>query len=291
MKTSYVQELEKIPVSINGVTIRLIDMLQRRIVQMQEICNSLSEENALSNDFLSARISLARAVAEKQIFHDFDGRIADGAFKGLKYLPFSNSSVLAPKLLGTYECEVTGYLKSMAANIDSFIDIGCAEGFYIAGMAYYYPKMQIAGVDIDQSSLDTAKFLCDCNQVSSVSLYKSIGTPLRLAFGKCWIMIDVDGGECEMIKHVVDLISLNHSVNSFTLIIETDLNQDGISNKEDILNQMRDYGMTIEKIFLYDIINRFSPLMKGFTEFERFACAYERTISDQSWIVASKNIN
>jgi hypothetical protein len=62
--------------------------------------------------------------------------VASGPFAGMRYLEAAVGSVLVPKLLGTYECELQPVIEaSIAAGYPSVIDIGAAEGYYAVGRA------------------------------------------------------------------------------------------------------------------------------------------------------------
>ena len=72
--------------------------------------------------------------------------ILSGPFKGMRYGDFSYNSALIPKLLGTYEADLHGWVgEAVAAGYDAVINIGCAEGYYAVGFAYADPRVEVRG--------------------------------------------------------------------------------------------------------------------------------------------------
>jgi len=59
-----------------------------------------------------------------------------GIFSGMRYISLSIGSEYYPKLLGTYEQELTSiFTRFFYQDFDQFIDIGAAEGYYAVGVA------------------------------------------------------------------------------------------------------------------------------------------------------------
>lgn len=63
--------------------------------------------------------------------------VRSGPFQGMKYgSAASAGSALYPKLLGTYEREITPFVEDiLAKEFELIIDVGCAEGYYAVGFA------------------------------------------------------------------------------------------------------------------------------------------------------------
>ena len=98
--------------------------------------------------------------------------------------------------------------------------------------------------------------------------------------------IDVDGCEIEVIQRVTDLIGQKKNHKSFKVIVETDLKPDGSSNRLEIIDFLRSKGLKVVQELEYDIKNRFIKQTLGRSDLERFVLAYERSITNQSWIIA-----
>ena len=94
--------------------------------------------------------------------------VEHGYFKGLKYPSFiSFGSSLFPKLSGSYESELFPFFKEINTNrYANIIDVGCAEGFYAAGLALKYPLSKIYAFDIDERARKLCTDLCLLNSVA-----------------------------------------------------------------------------------------------------------------------------
>src|SRR5438876_11547620 len=62
--------------------------------------------------------------------------VSNGSFRGMAYVPEAVGSSLLPKLIGSYEQEITPAIEEMVAKRPPrIIDIGAAEGYYAVGLA------------------------------------------------------------------------------------------------------------------------------------------------------------
>lgn len=285
---SHIQRLSEILIEINGETCALPGMLDYRLRQSEELfsalCNKKEERHIY--EILSAGVAVLRAKEEKTMFTQSGGLIATGPFKGMKYLPYSLSSLLAPKLLGTYEQELTQYLHDSAHLYESFIDIGCAEGYYLSGMSFINPSLVARGVDVDDVAVSSANLLCSLNKLENAKAFGCLETAMEAITGDCLFLIDVDGCEIEVIQRVTDLIGQKKNHKSFKVIVETDLKPDGSSNRLEIIDFLGSKGLKVVQELEYDIKNRFIKETLGRSDLERFVLAYERSITNQSWIIA-----
>ena len=83
--------------------------------------------------------------------------VQDGIFEGLNYDVPSICSARAPKIIGSYEAELTAsLLQLMALNPKRVINIGSAEGYYAVGLAYKYINLEVIAVD---PSIQAEKYL------------------------------------------------------------------------------------------------------------------------------------
>ena len=126
--------------------------------------------------------------------------VQSGPFEGMKYVSEAICSSLAPKLLGSYEAELHEALTEIiAADYETVIDIGCAEGYYAVGLALHLPKARMYAFDIDSRARDLCKALAMTNDVSErVSVegecdHKRLQT---LTNGRSLIVCDCEG--CEL---------------------------------------------------------------------------------------------
>jgi hypothetical protein len=93
-----------------------------------------------------------------------DGRIWSGPFTGMLWTvegcarsqpgttpssPLHNARIHIPKLLGIYERELNPYIEQACAlNFLLIVDIGAAEGYYAAGMAFRNPQAHVIAFEM-----------------------------------------------------------------------------------------------------------------------------------------------
>jgi len=126
---------------------------------------SLLSNGASTYDLLRIAAHFRRLELEKELYSRLNGIVADGPFKGMSYLPSAHASTLSPKLTGTYEKEIQEDLLTIANKVNSFLDIGCAEGYYTTALALIPSISYVVGVDINNESLRAAQKLADLNKV------------------------------------------------------------------------------------------------------------------------------
>jgi len=83
-----------------------------------------------------------------------EGVVLDGPFKGMKY-PKNESfgSAFLPKILGTYEKEISSLVQSLLnSNYDIVLDVGCAEGYYAVGFAKFGKARKVFAYDIQEKA-------------------------------------------------------------------------------------------------------------------------------------------
>jgi len=96
----------------------------------------LWQSGASTRNLLVAAANYRRCDLEAKIFEYFDGIVQEGVFKGIRISPPSaHPSVHIPKILGTYEVEISSSIIMLAENSNVFVDIGCADGYYTSGIA------------------------------------------------------------------------------------------------------------------------------------------------------------
>lgn len=94
--------------------------------------------------------------------------VLNGPFKGMKY-PSMNAygSVIYPKILGSYEKELSNLIESLCQkDYSTIIDIGCAEGYYAIGFALRIPKSRIHAFDSSEQAQMLCKEMAQTNTVS-----------------------------------------------------------------------------------------------------------------------------
>lgn len=96
-----------------------------------------------------------------------DWTVAEGPFKGMKYIPSSYGSRLIPKLIGSYEAELHSWLDNIKSqHFEIIVDIGCAEGYYAVGLARLFPTAKVIAFDISHTARELCAELARINNVS-----------------------------------------------------------------------------------------------------------------------------
>jgi len=95
------------------------------------------------------------------------GRIAQGPFRGMRYISSAYHSEVLPKLVGTYERELGPAIEAICrAGCDRIVDIGVAEGYYAVGMALRNDRAAVVGFERNPSARYYSRRLAARNGVS-----------------------------------------------------------------------------------------------------------------------------
>jgi hypothetical protein len=92
-----------------------------------------------------------------------------GPFAGLRYPAERLDEVDAPaaKLLGSYERELSPvFAAAVNAGVRTFVDIGCADGYYAVGMARATPGLTTHAFDLSGSARRLCRAVAELNAVS-----------------------------------------------------------------------------------------------------------------------------
>lgn len=148
--------------------------------------------------------------------------VLHGPFKGMKYPGLrSKSSALYPKLLGTYEQELSTSIETfITKNYAQLLDIGCAEGYYAVGMALRLPNLKVYAYDIDPEARKLTSEMATLNGVENrVKVESSCTTDTLKQFDfskKTLIICDAEGYEKQLFtKECLD------NLKTVDLLIET----------------------------------------------------------------------
>ena len=148
--------------------------------------------------------------------------VLSGPFKGMRYGDFSYNSALIPKLLGTYEADLHGWVgEALGAGYDAVINIGCAEGYYAVGFAYANPGIDVVAFDTSSVALDMMSKLAALNGLQDRVRVADAHTPAELEsllrrYRRPLLLVDIEGAEDELLD-----IRRAPSLESADMIIET----------------------------------------------------------------------
>lgn len=130
--------------------------------------------------------------------------VLEGPFKGMKFIyPIMEGSLL-PKVMGSYEQELHPFFLDVAAkkSYTTFVDIGCADGYYAVGIARLMPHISVEAYDTNVKARVRCLENAELNHVSSqIAMHEAFqGQQFeKLPAGKTLILCDIEGAEEELL--------------------------------------------------------------------------------------------
>ena len=124
---------------------------------------------------LQEKIKLQKDAEESKLMQEvFDNQyvVQNGHFKGMKYIKRSSGSALLPKILGSYEEPIQGWIEEVIEKkrYSNILDIGCAEGYYACGFAMRLSNAQITAYDIDEEARINTAELKKVNELVNIEI-------------------------------------------------------------------------------------------------------------------------
>lgn len=205
------------------------------------------------------KILIQKAIDKRKVnqilrryFKDKKIKIIAGPYEGLSYLSHAHGSTLLPKIFGTYEQPLMKYLNTK--KYKQVIVIGCAEGYYAAGIAYKNPKINVVASDIDSNALAMCTKIKKINNLQNLVIQGQldhIELDRLIIPNKTLIVCDIEGSEDKMIDP-------EKSPNLKHCDIICELHDDllGYNITEKIAKRLAN---THENILIYDCHNRKIP--------------------------------
>lgn len=177
---------------------------------------------------------LLKIKYERKFFEsiNFDPRVRNGPFKDMIYPELSSvGSELAPKIIGSYEEELLPVIQYfLSQSYSDVIDIGCAEGYYVVGLALKMKTSKIHAYDIDPLALSLCMEMAKLNKVESKITFNKFCSPQTLSSfkfgGKGLIICDCEGYE----KILFNLENIENLKNCDILIELHDNKVDGVTS-------------------------------------------------------------
>jgi len=242
-----------------------------------------------SRRLFKAAWTFHQASMTHQLVKSGETTIQNGLFKGTILNPKSFSSQFLPKYIGTYEREVQDHLASINAPLDCCLNIGCADGFYLACIARWR-RIPCIGVDIDPRSEAAIAHVSQANEITDlVSFSPSIGEAVPQLKGSALILIDVDGAESSVLAELLDALAMNPQIKHVHLILETDLNAKGDGMNHNVLiRSLCEQNWSVDQLLQQSPSQRFLPQYSHFSFLDQAALAAEGRWGGQSWIVAQR---
>jgi len=132
--------------------------------------------------------------------------VVGGPFKGMHYDGEAVCGAAAPKILGTYESELTPFLLNWSAiRFRHIIDVGAAEGYYAVGCAMLWPEATVTAFETSEHGRSLLARNVELNGLQSrVKIMGHCGQQqLHLATVNCQtllVIVDVEGAEGELLN-------------------------------------------------------------------------------------------
>jgi SAM-dependent methyltransferase len=127
-------------------------------------------------------------------------RVLRGVAAGLRLPVERLGEIDAPtaKLLGSYEQEIHPALgQAVAAGVERFIDLGCADGYYAVGIARA-ARLPVEAFDVSRSARSLTAAVAELNGVGELVRLHGAVRPAaleRLELDRCLLLCDIDGPE------------------------------------------------------------------------------------------------
>src|SRR5215218_8054772 len=112
------------------------------------------------------------ATLTHKLLQHYGPRVQNGPFYGLEFPPSTFDRHLAPKLLGSYECElIPVWQKVLSRSYAAILNVGSAEGYYVVGLAQHFSKVPVYAFDTDSWATKRVQEMAKINQVRNVSVH------------------------------------------------------------------------------------------------------------------------
>lgn len=256
----------------------------------QIICQ-LVNQGFNSKQLLRAAWSLYRHELQEALRAKPHVAVLGGLFAGMLCNTTTLSSVLLAKQQGTYEAELQDLIFEWASDVQAFVDIGCAEGYYVNGMAYWL-KIPCVGVDVNLAARDLVLETAHVNgQAPLVSFQTSIPAAISNVQGKVLILVDVDGDELDVIDQLFDSLSVqDHAgeiVREIILAVETDVSANGGQNTAELVKILVGKGAFVQAMARQDPLRRFSQRTRHLSFMDQCVHGLEGRGPGQLWLLAT----
>lgn len=160
------------------------------------------------------------------------GVVQAGPFAGLAYpSPEAAGSELAPKLIGSYEREIHGFVEAaLQRSPTRVVNVGGGEGYYAVGLALRLPETEVHVFEGDEAGRSLCAALAEVNGVSDRVLVHGFCRPEdleRLTSEPALVVCDVEGAERELLDPQAvpglrgcEIIAELHSIDGFDTVRE-----------------------------------------------------------------------
>lgn len=131
--------------------------------------------------------------------------VRSGIFQGMHYVVEAVGSSLLPKLIGSYEKEISSIFEALRnRKVNVIFDIGAAEGYYAVGFARMLPECRVVAFEATQQGRDLLAQMARKNHVDDRVEVHGKCTPEQfeelLTLKKPdFVLMDVEGAEKDLL--------------------------------------------------------------------------------------------
>ena len=140
-------------------------------------------------------------------------------FAGMQFIDHGSQGCHVPKLLGCYEQELHGFIEAaIATGYPQVVNIGCAEGYYAAGLAKRMAGTRVHAFDIDPQARRMCAEVAQRNGFDERLAIAEEFVPSMFAgfAGKpALFLVDIEGAELALLKGAAP-----QDVSAFDFLIE-----------------------------------------------------------------------
>lgn len=209
-----------------------------------------------------------------------------GPFIGMPYLPRnSGATYVLPKLLGTYELELSKSVERFVKlNVRSIVVIGAAEGYYAVGLACRLINAHVTAFEGVPKLRDLLSRLALLNNVRDRIEIKGFCAMIDLVdlhpISPCLVICDVEGAERELLDP-----QLATFLRKAMIIVEVHEDTDGSQELRAVLEDRFSNTHSVQHILPAVRLRSSLPVFPSFDEWEFTQLTYERSLSAQGWLV------
>ena len=133
--------------------------------------------------------------------------VRGGPFEGLEYdqSAVGFAEALVAKLIGAYERELHAAIRAVQGDedIDTVVNVGCAEGYYAVGLAHSTPRLRVHAFDLSPTMRRLCRRMAARNGVLdriTIGSRCDLGTLDALAGRRTLVLADCEGCELELLR-------------------------------------------------------------------------------------------
>ena len=151
-----------------------------------------------------------------------NGVVMSGPFRGMRYARRAFGSLIAPKILGTYEVEIADEVeRRIARGYERIVVAGAAEGYYAVGFALRLPACRVTAFEVreearqEMAAVASENGVADRVEIRGLCDVPSLEEAINSSFDTL-LLCDIEGTEAVLLDpRVLPVLS------SLDIIVET----------------------------------------------------------------------